>query len=305
MRYIIQIFILLLIPNVCFAWGPSGHKITCFIADELLSASDKAQLESLVRGFEFKGYEYGYYSSACNFADVARAKARRYERAVEDGNSHDEAELLEWARFSKFEKWHFLNLKRDDFIVENSDCPDDIGCLLVAVEFHSNLLQVSSGSNKAEAALLLGHWMGDLHQPMHVSFKGGGGEINRVDGIYGWNTNMHRVWDSGILNIAMRQKSFDWLDMGRELLSEITPTEIEDWQSGTPIDWAQESFDIAIKPDVEYCKMNGNRCRRMGRERTFDNTYQQAHQDTVKLRLKQAGVRLAKLISEGLSGGQN
>ena len=46
-----------------------------------------------------------------------------------------------------------------------------------------------------EALKYLGHWVGDVHQPLHVSFEDdrGGNEIGVSGGVC--SHNLHAVWD--------------------------------------------------------------------------------------------------------------
>ena len=50
----------------------------------------------------------------------------------------------------------------------------------------------------------LGHWISDLHQPMHVSFADDRG-ANKIDVGSPCNTNLHSVWDTCIIKETLGQ----------------------------------------------------------------------------------------------------
>ena len=94
------------------------------------------------------------------------------------------------------------------------------------------------------------------------------------------------------------------LAFAQRLRNQISNAERTQWLSSAPPQWAQESYDITLLPDVQYCRFRtmpfGERCRSIGGPRTLTNAYQQEFQDDVELRLKQAGVRLAEEIRKAL-----
>ena len=149
---------------------------------------------------------------------------------------------------------------------------------------------------------MLGHWVGDLHQPLHVSFTDdlGGNLIDKVDGIYGADRRLHGVWDSGIINIVKRRDNLSRLAYARRLLGEITDGERVAWSQGNPVAWAQESYDITLRPATKYCVRTPTSCKSLGRSRHLDKTYQTTNEPKIEQRLKQAGVRLAKPLADEL-----
>ena len=74
-----------------------------------------------------------------------------------------------WDRFDPFETWHFLNVPRTTSVVEDSHCHDN--CVLTGIAHHAEALTSgSSDEARAEALFFLGHWVGDIHQPLHISY---------------------------------------------------------------------------------------------------------------------------------------
>jgi hypothetical protein len=77
------------------------------------------------------------------------------------------------------------------------------------------------------------------------------------------------------------------------------------------LDWANESFAIAISPDVQYCVMVGDACQYEDDNPELDdgepekavlvgNAYLDMHAPVVRKRIAMAGVRLAGLLNRAL-----
>src|SRR5262245_52434433 len=92
---------------------------------------------------------------------------------------------------------HFVNLPRSATGLGDQPCPVDAPCVVTAIETDLAAL-TRAGATDAEklvALKFLGHWVGDVHQPLHVSFKDdkGGNDIHE-DGPCA--ENLHAAWDS-------------------------------------------------------------------------------------------------------------
>ncbi|MEM1049380.1 MAG: S1/P1 nuclease, partial [Pseudomonadota bacterium] len=286
-------------PGSALAWGETGNKIVCYLARELLAPDKAAKLDDLVARFEVAGTRFRHYSTACAFADLARVKARAHRDAIAAGDRHDVADLEPWARFAAFNRWHALYLEREDQIVDEGDCPNVRGCVLSGIAFHSEKLKTGPTDRHPEAVILLGQWVGDVHQPLHVGFLDdlGGQAIDDVHGLYGPNRTLRAVWDNGIIAEARRVEGIGWMAYARTLLAEIGPDEKAAWAAGDPVAWARESHAIATHPETRYCLKTATACEALGRSRFLDQDYQLTNQPKVETRLKQAGVRLADMLA--------
>jgi hypothetical protein len=115
------------------------------------------------------------------------------------------------------------------------------------------------------------HFVGDLHQPMHVSRaadKGG----NTIQVNYdGRGTNLHSLWDSGLLEhggLNYQQLS--------EQYDHATSAEVKKWQGDAMIVWAWESYQISTRLYQEVDSMKG---------RSIDNSYYESHIGIVQHRI--------------------
>jgi len=269
-------------------WGEYGHRIVCEIALQNLSADERAAVRDLVREYRYPGGgRYSSFPAACLFADFARRQAQTPSQP--------------WDRFGTFDNWHFLNVPRDTREVSEAFC--DENCVLHGIAFHAERLADGQLEKweRAEALIFLGHWVGDLHQPLHISFADDrGGNSVRTSGLYG-SMKLHAVWDSGIIERAMGPRG--WRRYANDLYRAVTPEQAQAWRSGTPVEWAQESYLITTQPDVRYCAWeagSGGDCAGIPGTRRLNADYQTEFQDDVERRLQQAGVRLAALLQQAL-----
>jgi hypothetical protein len=274
-----------------WAWGNEGHKIVCGIALKLLTPEEQNEVDRLTRLYrQPDGQKYQYFTEACTFADRARNQARNNATG--------------WSYFNRFNRWHFLNVPRETQTVNESHCGSD--CVLKGIEYHSARLANHDLPEwkRAEALFFIGHWIGDIHQPLHVSFADdlGGNEIEPIQGGYYTPSHLHYIWDSGILRKAIG--SGGWWAYAESLKNRITPTLRAQWSAASPLEWAQESYELTITPEVDYCEWvdtdEGGLCKPEGHVRHFGASYQQNFQDDIEMRLQQAGVRLAERIRLGL-----
>jgi hypothetical protein len=129
------------------------------------------------------------------------------------------------------------------------------------------------------------HMVGDIHQPLHVGTgEDRGGNDIRVQWM-GNNSNLHRVWDSDVINSL--QMSFT--ELAREL-NTATPEQVEEWQKATVRDWAYES--VSYRDRVYDLPDN----MRVGYEYRYHN------KEIIFRRLLQAGVRMAGVLNEIYGG---
>jgi hypothetical protein len=180
-----------------------------------------------------------------------------------------------------------------------------LDCVVVGIQRYAQYLTKEpspSSSREIERRVLalrfLGHFVGDLHQPLHVGFIEdlGGNRINIHFANANGNQdtdNLHAVWDGHIL----RKGSLTTIADADALNAEITATEAAQWAQLSIADWATESHTLARQHG--YAKPDGTAVQDGD---TLDDAYFTAALDVVKLQLKKAGVRLATLIEAAAAG---
>jgi len=193
---------------------------------------------------------------------------------------------------------HFINLPRDSKGLKSDQCPTADKCVLTAILNDSEVL--SSRNEKAADRLIalkfLGHWVGDIHQPLHVSFEDDrGGNSVLVTGLC--DANLHSAWDTCLVLKAVGE---DVGEAATELLKTITPARIESWTHSAPMDWANESFAIAEQARTEYCIRQGASCDHPSGKVKIDAAYVAVNTPIVREQLQKAGVRLAHMLDAAL-----
>jgi hypothetical protein len=310
-------------PKSAFAWGELGHLTVCDLAYRNLTKPARDELNSL---FRTNGRPGITVTGAANQDD------RMY-------TSFNVGCLEEDERPRRHPKDYFINVSRDTTTIVSDSCrvnpsnSQSSACVFGAIDRDTRILRDRSKSNpeRVMALMALGHWVGDIHQPLHVSFKddAGGNEINvSVRGGCGTSDyragNLHAVWDncllqSGLFERVRRRADFKstWGDRT------ITYRAVDTILANTTLDqrrafiripmqqWAAESFEITRRPDVRYCIQVGGNCQYSETQLVFvggqtprrvliDDAYRNAFKDVAEERVTKAGFRLAHLINQAL-----
>ncbi len=233
-------------------WGQIGHRTTGHIATQLLSDNALQEVERVLDGNSL--------AEVSTWMDEVRS----------DRN------------FRYMSPWHYSTIPQGQ-TYEEAGTPDE-GDIIWAIDKMVTELKSGDLDEEQEAINLkvLVHLVGDLHQPLHVgNGTDRGGNDARVQW-FGDNSNLHRVWDSEMID----GKQLSFTELADFIDDPLTNELIKEWQSTTVLDWAYESQDL-LDQVYEYPE-NG----RLSYEYSFLNF------DTVEMRLLQAGVRLAGLINE-------
>jgi len=130
--------------------------------------------------------------------------------------------------------------------------------------------------------MFLIHFVGDAHQPMHVSRAiDKGGNLIHVT-FLGRSTNLHSLWD-GVL-IQHDLTAFDQL--AAKIDHQVSAAQIQKWQSDGMMQWLWESYQISQQLYQE-AKTNPH----------FGQDYYNSHIPIAENRLEMAGVRLAGILN--------
>lgn len=253
---------LLLSLAVCLSlgllsWGFTGHRTIGEIAQRHLSPEAKIAVRNLL------GHET--MAEASTWADEIRSDN------PETGS------------------WHFINvplgLNFTDFEhqVESTTAGANVYKALLSA---AHTLKDSKGSQrqKLEALKFIIHFVGDIHQPMHVSRAEDKGGNTIQLGFEGEDTNLHALWDSELLN--REGLSYDKL---ADKFDHPTPAQVAKWQSDPIIIWAWESYQIS---SILYGEVANDGSTKLDRD------YYDKHITIVEMRIEKAGIRLAGLLNK-------
>jgi hypothetical protein len=165
------------------------------------------------------------------------------------------------------------------------------GCVVDKInEFRAAVKDTSKSLEERRFALrFLVHCIQGLHMPLHVGDNKDKGENLTQVRWYDRGSNMHRVWDSGIIKRAGDTEDF-WL---ADLAELDTAENRAAWMSGTVEDWATESLLAAREAYV----IPGT-VKRLKSGQKLASAYQEANVPVVRMRLYQGAVRLARVLNE-------
>lgn len=234
------------------AWGPQGHRIVGMIAE--------FHLEPEVRNRILREFNIKHLSHVANWADAVK-RDRKATRSFHYTNIDDASDRYQQSR----------------------DCPRK-ACVTAKIKEYADQLQNRASPPKVrlEAFKFLVHLVADVHQPMHLgnSQDRGGNDIRVI--FEGKPTNLHAVWDHGLID----RNGKTLLQYARFLNREVTPEQARKWTGGMPEDWTNESRALVLK--------HGYPISEDGR---LTPQYIERGRRVVASQLQKAGVRLGDLLN--------
>src|SRR5579863_6794627 len=257
-----SLFSIVLSAGLLF-WGVTGHRAIGKIAEDHLSPRAKAAVHDLIGDTTLAGIS--------TWPDEVRSQPAYRNTAP----------------------WHYINLPLGlsfaDFEAKVKSTTEEN--VYSALQRQEQILgsAATTRGQKVEALKYIVHFVGDLHQPMHVSReedKGG----NTIQLNYDGNgTNLHALWDSKLID----HQGLSYEQMA-EKYDHATPAQVKQWQSDPLIQWIWESYQASSKLYAEVDAM---------KSRAIDDSYYQAHIAIVQDRIEKAGVRLAGVLNSIFQNG--
>lgn len=239
------------LPTATMAWGADGHRVIAEIAWERLAPTTQGRVRALL------DLEPGAsLVSISTWADELRSPTTA--------------------------SWHYINFEPEAGCTYSAarDCPDG-QCVVAALERQAQRLRTASSPDERLRALKwVVHLVGDIHQPLHAGPSGSkGGNLVQVRA-FGRGTNLHAVWDSGLIK--------HWPG-GLSALRETAATAVAKASgSMAPQAWAMESCRIATAPDFQP------------EGRVVGDEYEARWSHVLAARMQAAAERLAKTLEAAL-----
>ena len=322
---------LALFAATAHAWGPDGHHTVGALADRLIAGTDaEAHVRKLLGGLTLE--------QAAVWADCAKGVDPRKDFAYTSAGKYPECAIFETpqgeAEMSDFVRRNDTNCPRepgdeschkeyhytDEAIQHEHYRLGDVGTrdfdVVAAITATIHVLEDEPApapfdiKDKREALLLLDHYVGDIHQPLHVGavyldaqgnvVDPSRGRFDRATSTQGGNTittnhvaasgraeNLHSRWDA--VPESLRSSHIDdaWLALARAVPPSRGP--IDGWSTS----WADETLararealeDLAFGPQA-----NGLRSVNL------DGHYDDSMTSIKKQQLTEAGARLAQTL---------
>ncbi|KUG08807.1 hypothetical protein ASU33_11805 [Solirubrum puertoriconensis] len=240
------------------AWGGEGHRTVGKIAERYLSRKAERQVKQLL--------------GTQTLVDVSTWAD----------------EVRNTPEYKSTAPWHFVNLPLGlEFPAFSQELkaktePNAYQALNENLRVLSDKKQ--SQDKRFIALKFVVHIVGDLHQPMHISRAEdkGGNEIQLQ--FRGEGTNLHRLWDSGLINV----QGLSYQQMAANL-DHPDKKQAKIWRQDPMEQWFFQSYQLSTKLYAEA--QPGT---------VLDEQYYNTHIEDVRLRLSQAGIRLAEILNKAL-----
>jgi hypothetical protein len=276
----------LLTPAMCSAWGREGHEVVAEIAQQRLTPAVQRAVDELLTGDLLAN---GQPSGRTTLAQV----------------SSWADEIKDTAEGRATARWHYENFPVCGTASPQKICPGG-DCIENALAREIRLLadHTATPQQRNEALKWVVHLVADMHQPLHaadhddsggngvhVSFFGHAYDSHRL-------LNLHSLWDTVLVRRALE-------DAGGApafVALPISPVEAREWEEAEPNQWMAESLSLART--VAYGDLGAAFSCTAQIEDTVEigQAYYDAAAPVVRMRLRQAGVRLAKILNVVLDG---
>lgn len=245
------------------AWGPLGHRMIAGLAQQQLSEPAQREVRALLQP-----------DDESTLVDVATWA--------------DDLRDTDPALFRSTSRLHYVNFSSAQCnYVPQRDCRKG-ECVVAAIGRYENILADRSRprAERADALRFVSHFIADVHQPLHASFKRdkGGNSVQLRYGRENWN--LHAVWDSLILNST----GLRWPDYAKRLAASPAPSAAD--AGGDPAQWAEESCRT-VRDDGVY--PDGN---------SIDDEWLARERPVAEQRMRLAAARLAATLERLLGPGR-
>ena len=186
-----------------WAWGRIGHGIVAEIAFSMLDDTTKSKVKKYIGDMTIQ--------NAANWMDDMRSDRK----------------------FDYMKPWHYVNVDKGQVYQDTKD-PNVINQLNRVINELQHREKLSDDEIRTDI-LVLFHLIGDMHQPLHDGYEEDkGGNTVRVD-FKGNGTNLHRVWDSEIIE-SEKISSADCL----RLMKTFTKDDITMFSAIDPLAWMRQ-----------------------------------------------------------------
>ena len=254
MKYLFSIVLIILSLSISFdgkSWGMLGHRIIGEVASKHLNETTKLKIKSIL-------------------GNKSLAEVSNWMDDIKSDKSYD-----------SLKTWHYVTIP--DGLKYNETNVNPKGDVIKGINFAIKQLKLEDLDPQLEKEylMMLVHLIGDIHQPLHV----GNGEDRGGNDVkvtwFGENSNLHKIWDSEIIN----GKKFSYTEL-TNIINHPLHKETVKWQSDSVEDWAHQCMNFR---DGIYDFESGY---------AWEYKYQYANWGILKIQLLKGGVRLAGVLND-------
>lgn len=197
-----------------FGWGQKGHDVTAAIAEKNLTP---ATLQAV--------------------SDILDGKSLVYYANWPDNACHTD-------KYAYTKTWHYKNIDADQTYQSAPNIPE--GNIVSAINEQVAVLKDPSATKEDKwlALVLTVHFLGDIHQPMHMGRASDRGGNQHEIKYFNGRANLHGTWDSKLPESAHKWSYTEWVDNINRAGEEEVVAILKD---GTPDSWGEETYNIACK----------------------------------------------------------
>ncbi len=239
-------------------WGFPGHRVIAELAWQQLRPATRDRLTPLLDGATL--------AAVSTWADSIRSFRR--ETAP----------------------WHYVNIPIWAPRYEpDRYCPDG-DCVLGAIARFRPVLADTARppAERAEALRFLVHFVGDMHQPLHVGDRGDRGGNDVMVRVETRDRNLHAVWDTDVVSFLAPSEGALLLRL-QARLADVPPDSLTAWRIDDVLAWAMEGHRAARESVY-----------RIPRDGRLDDRYFVANAGLVETALLKAAVRLAMVLERAV-----
>lgn len=286
-------FLTMLLPSTAAAWGGEGHHVTAIIAERHLSAAARTRLNDILRDEPQMDF--------CGNPSALREKLVCASTWADWSRNHTHQNTY---------NWHFVDIRlaHSDYVPARDCAPgaeeaaEKGTCGLDGLDRSVRILRGELSDpniTPAQALMFIVHIVGDLHQPFHTVRDWTGGNFINVR-YFNVNTNMHKVWDTKIIESRWINLGLNVPQYARRLGDEITAADKSSYQQGDPVRWLVDAHAHAKRDGYDRRFLDGTTGSGSNQRPWLRGNYFQHNWRIAEGQLKRGGVRLAKILNDAL-----
>ena len=233
-------------------WGKTGHRVVGEVAQQYLNGKAERAVTALLGGETL--------AEVSNYGDAIKSDPR----------------------YREFTPWHYVNFAPDTDYGDYPPNPD--GDLIQGIQRCIAVLEDprATGEDQVFYLKMLIHFIGDLHQPMHLGREEDKGGNDLQLQWFRRGSNLHSIWDTDMIE----SHGMSYTELARSL-PRWSRKKIKEVQEGSLLDWVREVRQLTnrVYTSVE-----------VGEKLSYAYSYK--WWDTVEEQLLTGGLRLAVVLND-------